>query len=223
MKAIYLISSKDRVKKNKYKFGKHTGTSVRLISRYITALIKPIIFHFAIVENNDEIEKEVLRRLDKYRIVNSRGNKSEWLQTELIRIVDTINEVTANFIKNGKKYDHIDYTESECGDGENGTDYTDSTNDINDTNDDNDIDDIDDTNDDNDIDDIDDDNNANIKSNNSFVCECGIECSSKFNLERHKNSKNCKRKKSGSKTNKKQNSNVKIMVAKVSFPEKIAC
>ena len=98
--SIYLISIPERVDKDEYKIGSFKGAIGELLNRYMTPLIIPIIFSFIGVTNYKIIEKHILKDLDKYRIINLRGNKSEWIKLNKESIINVIN-------KNIKKYDTI--------------------------------------------------------------------------------------------------------------------
>ena len=86
-KSFYILSFPERQKKNMYKIGYHRGSEKDLITRYITPLLDPQIHFFITVNNAKEIESCVKRELDTYRMVNCRGNKSEWIQLDLTLII----------------------------------------------------------------------------------------------------------------------------------------
>jgi len=104
MKSIYLISTKARSKRGKYKLGKHTGSENKLVSRYTTSLINPIVFFFCPVNNADKIENMLKKRLLKYRIVSNRGTVLEWIRWELKNIIAVVDRIV-------DKYDEPDYDE----------------------------------------------------------------------------------------------------------------
>jgi len=107
MKSIYLISTKSRSKRGKYKLGKHTGSEKQLLSRYTTSLINPIIFFFRPVGDADKIENVLKERLLKYRIRNHKGTVLEWVRWEFKKIVAIIKQVI-------DKYDDSGINKSMC-------------------------------------------------------------------------------------------------------------
>ena len=98
--SIYLISIPERIVKDEYKVGRFKGSMGKLLDRYMTPLVIPIIISFIKVINYKIIEKNILKDLDEYRIINLRNNKSEWIKLNKESILDII-------IKNIKKYDSI--------------------------------------------------------------------------------------------------------------------
>src|SRR5438067_720256 len=97
MESIYVISTKKRAKKNKYKIGRHTGTIRELESRYVTALINPIVYHFYPTKNTKQVEDQVKIILDRYRIKNKHENKLEWFRLDINIIRKTINEIVDQY------------------------------------------------------------------------------------------------------------------------------
>ena len=65
MTGLYVITTLERSERNEYKVGKHTGSQRKLLSRYRTYLIDPIIVYFVISKNMDEFEKKILNHLTK--------------------------------------------------------------------------------------------------------------------------------------------------------------
>jgi hypothetical protein len=68
---IYVISNKVYSDHYMYKIGKHTGTKKKLIKRYKTYLIEPIVYLFFPTHTPLKDECAILARLAKYRIGNS--------------------------------------------------------------------------------------------------------------------------------------------------------
>jgi hypothetical protein len=114
--SIYLISIPERMEKNEYKLGKSKlpvwqpelglsptgkfmGSLNKLISRYITPLIIPLVFCFIKVNNYAIIETKILEELDEFRIININGNKSEWIRLDRNKIMTVIQ-------KNINKFDN---------------------------------------------------------------------------------------------------------------------
>ena len=98
MSSIYLISTHQKAKINEFKVGKFSGSIKKLISRYTTSLVSPIVFYYRKVNNYTLIEKQILSDLDKFRIINVNGNKSEWIVLDKNKIINIIN-------KNIRKFD----------------------------------------------------------------------------------------------------------------------
>jgi hypothetical protein len=90
---MYIISTIKKAKKNKHKLGKHGGTKENLLSRYRTYLIKPVIYYFEPVDDCDTVEKQVLARLNKYRMLSDNGRMLEWVKVDLEHIIFVINKV----------------------------------------------------------------------------------------------------------------------------------
>ena len=97
MSSIYLISTHQKAKINEFKLGKFSGSVKKLISRYTTSLVSPIVFYYRKVNNYTLIEKQILSDLDKFRIINANGNKSEWIALDKNKIINTINKNIRNF------------------------------------------------------------------------------------------------------------------------------
>lgn len=87
---IYIISTPEKAAQNIYKIGKHCGSKGKLIGRYITTLIYPIVYFSQRVYNYDLIEENILKELDGHRLVNLHGNKSEWINLDLNTIKEAI-------------------------------------------------------------------------------------------------------------------------------------
>ncbi len=106
MKSIYVVSTRKRAMKNKYKVGKHAGNQRKLLGRYGTPLIKPIIYYFKHVDDYTIIETLVLQNLDSFRIKNDNGIKTEWIRLPLKEIIleieNVVEQYTRNFIINIK-------------------------------------------------------------------------------------------------------------------------
>lgn len=85
MKAVYVISTQDRIPKNLFKVGRTTQTQDELRRRYLTALITPTILCYLPVEDEIEAEKTLHQNLSQYRVENS-----EWFHCELGIILQQI-------------------------------------------------------------------------------------------------------------------------------------
>lgn len=95
MKVVYIISTEKKRADNIYKPGKHTGSIRKLESRYVTALINPIVYFYYPTKYASLIEKEIKKKLDNRRIINNNGTKTEWVYAELKLITDIIYETDA--------------------------------------------------------------------------------------------------------------------------------
>lgn len=91
--SIYIISTLKRSNDHIFKIGKHTGTRTKLMSRYATYLIDPIIFYFQPVINYGLVENKIKSKLKKFRIVNNNGKRTEWIKLELIDLMRCITKI----------------------------------------------------------------------------------------------------------------------------------
>lgn len=107
MNAFYIVSTKKRAQKDKYKIGIHTGSKTLLMSRYATYLIKPIVYYFIYMNDNYYVEKTLLEKFDKYRITNIFGNQTEWINLELNDIISIFNNVYNELILDYYRYNKI--------------------------------------------------------------------------------------------------------------------
>ena len=82
MENIYILSTNKRSLRNIYKVGRHTGEKIRLINRYKTPLINPIVYLFQRVTTSKTAEKEIKEELNHFRIKNKNGRKTEWIIME---------------------------------------------------------------------------------------------------------------------------------------------
>ena len=101
--AIYVISTLSKSKKNKYKAGRHTGTPKKLLSRYQTSLINPILFYFKPVDDGTKIENILKAKLKNYRIKNNDGKYTEWILMELKNIITTIEDIVSEDADNSEE------------------------------------------------------------------------------------------------------------------------
>lgn len=113
---FYIISTKKKAKKNKYKLGRFSGTKKKLISRYRTYFSNNlVVYHFVEYEESVLLEKMVLDKLTDYREINDNGNLSEWVVLPLNDIIDVVDEciksidkeITAKAKKVAKKTNKI--------------------------------------------------------------------------------------------------------------------
>ena len=107
MESIYVISTRERADKNKYKPGKYTGTINQLESQYETCLTNPIIYYYVQVNNSWEIEDIIKQKLDSFRIIKKNGRKSEWVKLDFYEIMRNINKIIKNYSDNSNKLEQI--------------------------------------------------------------------------------------------------------------------
>lgn len=93
MEAIYVVSTEEGANLNKYKIGKHTGTKEKLLSRYRTYLVTPVLYFFEHMEDSIDFEKDLKVYLDQYLMMTDKGNKSEWVVVGLEKIISKINKL----------------------------------------------------------------------------------------------------------------------------------
>ena len=89
--AIYVISTLPDSKINKFKLVKHTGAQKKLLSKYSTYYMDPIIFYYKSVDNSQKIENIIKRQLKNYGLKHKDGTYTEWVSLDLETIIDTIN------------------------------------------------------------------------------------------------------------------------------------
>ena len=92
MSGLYIVSTLDRIAANTFKVGKHTGTQRKLISRYRTYLVDPIIlfYHPDSSDKIDLLERSVLEQLTHARISDEDGRTTEWIRAPLFEIIETV-------------------------------------------------------------------------------------------------------------------------------------
>ncbi|AQN67869.1 T5orf172 domain protein [Saudi moumouvirus] len=93
MQSIYIVSTLEKAAQNEYKIGSHTGTQRKLLARYGTPLIDPIIYFFRPVYNSKKIETIILEKLNEHRRINSSGNKTEWIKLNIDKIIKEVCEI----------------------------------------------------------------------------------------------------------------------------------
>jgi hypothetical protein len=85
MTFIYVISNQVYAEKNLYKIGKHKGTKKKLLRRYKTYLIDPIVYYFFPTGTYYTDEQTLLSRFSNYRM-----GTSEYVHLDIERILETI-------------------------------------------------------------------------------------------------------------------------------------
>lgn len=96
MKAVYVVSTPDKADNNIYKLGSHFGDVHRLIGRYTTYLLHPIVYYFCYIDSNIDIESALKDEFVDERILNWKNKKSEWINLPLKQIVKCLNLLTVN-------------------------------------------------------------------------------------------------------------------------------
>jgi hypothetical protein len=92
MSGIYIITNLEKMDGNIYKVGKHTGSQRKLLSRYRTYLIDPIIIFYVPSSETSELEKKLLELLKAHRINDMDDGETEWVKlplADLLKIVTT--------------------------------------------------------------------------------------------------------------------------------------
>ena len=90
---IYIISTANKAKKNKYKFGRHLTTKKQLISRYATYMFNPVVYFFKQVDNYVLVENKIKVALDDYILHHDNNNKSEWVELELPKLIKIVTNI----------------------------------------------------------------------------------------------------------------------------------
>lgn len=93
LKSIYIISTLEKSQKHEFKMGKHKGSQKKLLSRYRTYLVDPIIFYFRPVINYNFIENKIKSKLKKFRISDEDNNLTEWIKLELFQLISYIDAI----------------------------------------------------------------------------------------------------------------------------------
>lgn len=99
MGAIYVISTKAQASRNRYKVGKHSGTKNKLLSRYRTYLIKPVVYYFEQVKDYTTFERDLLACFDSHRLITDKGSKSEWVTMDLNKILRKISKLQEAYVE----------------------------------------------------------------------------------------------------------------------------
>ena len=124
MESIYIISTLKKSKINKYKIGRHTGTQRKLLSRYRTYLIDPIIYYFRPVNNFVWFENKIKSELNEYLIRDEDNIKTEWIILKLSKLINAID----NIIETNDDHNNSDNDDS---DNDNDNDNDNNNNDDN--------------------------------------------------------------------------------------------
>lgn len=97
MSAIYIISTPAMILENKYKPGNHKGSQKKLISRYQTYLVDPIICYFRPVSKPKEIESIIKKGIKRFRLKNISDRLTEWAIIGLTELMNYINKVIDDY------------------------------------------------------------------------------------------------------------------------------
>lgn len=95
--AIYVISTKKQSMHNEYKIGRHIGTVSKLITRYSTYLIKPIVYFFRYVNDATTLEEIIKTFFYDFRICNINNKKSEWIKLQIDILLPNISLLCDDF------------------------------------------------------------------------------------------------------------------------------
>jgi len=102
-KAIYILGTKETAAINRYKIGRHKGSSKQLLARYKTPLINPKIYYFQSTTNCIMVEKKIKNELGNYRILDEKGKRTEWVNMNLFELKKYVSEIIhENNLKNGE-------------------------------------------------------------------------------------------------------------------------
>ena len=93
MAAIYVLTDPVNESLSRYKVGSHKGTLSELRSRYITPIPNLIIRYFIQIDNAKQIESYFKLTYENRRIINSNGNRSEWVTMPLDEIFGAISSL----------------------------------------------------------------------------------------------------------------------------------
>lgn len=96
LKAIYVVSTQDKADNDIYKIGIHLGTVKKLICRYATYVLHPVVYYFCYIDSNFDIESALKDEFIDERLINCNNKKSEWINLPLCKIVKCINFLTEN-------------------------------------------------------------------------------------------------------------------------------
>ena len=107
---IYVLTSQLYLDfgKNLYKIGRHYGSVLKLLARYKTSVPNLKLLYFVDFDKAAEAEKEILNRLDEFRLQHDKcleynlhcdeentGRKSEWVEVNFKIIDKVVDEVKA--------------------------------------------------------------------------------------------------------------------------------
>lgn len=88
---IYILSTPDYIKINRFKIGKHTGYKEKLIDRYKTALPDVNIIYFKETIHTMEVEKIIKMIFYKHRVkMGLNDTKSEWIIFDIKKLIEII-------------------------------------------------------------------------------------------------------------------------------------
>lgn len=88
--AVYVLSDPLNESIGRYKVGSHTGTCKKLERRYLTYLPELKIHYFLETEKALDVESMMKRIYAEKRLINTKGNRSEWFVMPLNDIIAAI-------------------------------------------------------------------------------------------------------------------------------------
>lgn len=91
MNAVYVVSTSSHADSDTYKLGIHCGTVGKLMRRYGTYLIHPIVYYFCYIDSNFDIERALKDEFIDERIIDYNNKKSEWIKLPLAKIIKCLN------------------------------------------------------------------------------------------------------------------------------------
>ncbi|RYE14236.1 MAG: GIY-YIG nuclease family protein [Rickettsiales bacterium] len=92
-KSIYIISTKEKADNNIYKIGVHVGDINKLICRYATYLLHPVVNYFCYIDSNLDIESALKDEFINERLINCNNRRSEWVELPLKQISKCLNSL----------------------------------------------------------------------------------------------------------------------------------
>lgn len=95
MELVYVISSPDSAANDIYKIGRHTGPQKKLLARYATYIIPPVIYFSHPTSSGSALERLIFDRFNDHRIERDEDDISEWVQLDLNTILQGIMTIIA--------------------------------------------------------------------------------------------------------------------------------
>lgn len=104
MHHLYIITDPLRLQADILKIGIHKGDLTSLRQRYLTAIPQLIVCEFLVCPAAPACERLVLNLLDKRRLLNDEGNKSEWIQLPLKKL----RQCVCNIVEQARTWSEFD-------------------------------------------------------------------------------------------------------------------
>lgn len=111
MKAIYIISTEEWSKINKYKLGGCTGPINKLMNRYTTYHVIPVIYYFREIDEYIDVEDKLKNMLIQFRLKSAHNNRLEWLIINLDTLIRCV-DVEINLYEENKNNRQPEFDES---------------------------------------------------------------------------------------------------------------